>query len=195
MFPAILLMIVPIITHAENRIHTPTKHSLQVAMDDLLKFSSLYGGVISYKLHFHTRSALRLGILLGGKIEEGTDTVVDENSVAFLESNLKKMASIGMHTHLIKYRNPEKKIKFYHGAGPCIRYTYHYHWERDNIADYTQIEKSKDYTFALDGLVGLEWIFTESVGFILEYPVNVSYYMKKTKKSKLYEDMPNKIQE
>lgn len=165
------------------------KHSVQISMDDLLKFSSLYGGIISYKRHFNTKNALRLGFLLSGKIEERIDTIIDNDRLPLVDLayDTTKTASIGVHLHYLKYLIPNKLIKFYFGAGPNLRYSYNYRYGRevrDTTRSIVHWDKNKNYDFAIDGFAGFEWIFIDNISLLFEYPVSVAYSITKLKSSR-----------
>ncbi len=177
------------ITIAENNIRRVEKHSVQISMDDLLKFSSLYGGIISYKRHFNSKNAIRLGFLLSGRVEERIDSIFDNRRLPLIDLGYDtiKTASIGMHLHYLRYLNPDKMIKFYYGAGLNIKHSYSYRQGRsirDTTINDAYWDKTKKYNLAIDGFAGFEWIFIDNVSFLFEYPISAGYNISKTRTSR-----------
>ncbi len=185
------LIMFPSFANAQDDGKSTGKHSMQISMDDFFKFSPLYGGIFSYKRHFTPKKALRTGFLLSGRIEQNTDSMIynynGHSPLTYMTYDTNKTVSIGMHLHYIRYSNPEKKMGFYYGAGPKVRYNYNYRHGREDI-DATRNDvywdKIQNYIFAVDGFAGLEWRFIENIGLLFEYPVSVAYIISKTTSSR-----------
>lgn len=190
--------------------------ALQFGVSGLFNLRSFQGSTISYKRHFSSRTALRIGvdINLNDSASEGSEersylyNQIDfRDSTGYTRSedeiySLKTeqdVLSIGVVTQWIIYPAARGELQPYWGIGP----TAHYHRRsREDVrasAEKTadpRITNSKrlNYGLGLSGIFGLEWFFRKSMSLTAEYTsyVRASYstvewYSKSTNNYLLYD--------
>lgn len=173
--------------------------ALQFGVSGLFNLRSFQGSTISYKRHFSSKAALRIGvdINLNDSASEGSeersylDSYVDfRDSTGYVRSedelySLKTeqdVLSIGVVTQWIIYPAARGELQPYWGIGPTAHYRRSSREDvrasADTTADprITNTEIS-NYGLGVSGIFGLEWFVRKSMSLTAEYTsyVRASY--------------------
>lgn len=174
-------------------IHVPQKgdRALQFAVRGLFNLSSFQGGTLSYKKHFSSQSALRIGIniRLNSRAYEGseewdntyryedyedsTDYLRFEEETYDLTDN-SDIWSADIITQWIKYPEARNDVQPYWGVGPTLSYSYHNEDDESASMDSTADPRFYRYTsfsygVGVSGVLGLEWFFRKNMSLTAEY--------------------------
>ncbi len=162
-------------------VNKPLRHSIQLKVKDFIAIGSLYSTFISYKQHFNTTSAVRVGA--GFNADQGITENVFENPVlpSGLHSSESAHAAVSLFAQYLNYPVRRNNLWLYYGIGPSGDVTYEYNEHRYFDSPRSDWEKTKSYSGGLIGLGGIEWIFSKQFSLFTEYSVFAKYtYSKKT---------------
>jgi hypothetical protein len=161
--------------------------ALQFRVTNNFTLNNFQGASLSAKKHISDNSAIRLGIDLFFDI-----STQDEDSRVFYidttittsdaEGNTQRLA---LELQYIRYVSTDKKIKFYWGTGPSIRFNNEvvetdYH---DSYNDISRKLKDEDKSWGLgaSGVLGAEWFATSFISFHTEYMTTLLYEWRKVR--------------
>ena len=147
------------------------------------KLSSFSGSTIAFKYHASESYSLRLSLSAYEHWRNQQDYRKYETTPDYdyyhREQDIR--ADFTLKLQYIKCRDSVKPIALYYGLGPSLGYQYSH---RDNTSDepYNRYESYVfEYSLGIHGIVGIEWIVTDSISILGEYESGYSYVWSTTK--------------
>lgn len=162
--------------------HFP-KYSVQFEVEDLLKFGSYSGAVLSLKYHFNDSYAIRLGFNTRLDFTKTNDkryqnSVNQSDSLTINDKTDGDLAQFGINLIGLKYFSITKPIKFYAGSGLAIyrewQNSSNSHWITYSTQNYDREKANWSFVFKL--LYGVEWFFHSQMSLNMDYGLNINYY-------------------
>jgi hypothetical protein len=137
-----------------------------IGINGLFNFNDFLGGSISYKHHFTSNKALRIGLYLTGN--QTNDTASYSPSSSYSNTTDKNINGGGsLRAQFLYYPNPGSKVKLYYGGGPYVQGTY----SKDIMQGRSGTETVRKSTISVGAslALGLEWLFASKFGLNIEY--------------------------
>jgi hypothetical protein len=154
------------------------KFALQFQIADNFQLSSFQGTTLSGKYHFSCWDAVRLGlsIELGDSESETKIDYLDTSAVAKSKEDGNKFG-LTLKSQYIRYFRGTKDISFFGGIGPFISFN-DQSFKRvieENGIDITRETEASGFSFGLDLIIGVDWMFSNYMSLSAEYGLNFSY--------------------
>lgn len=154
------------------------KYALQfsiVKSKKAFSFSNFQGNILSGKVHFSDRCAVRVGI--GAQYSSRrTDETTRSNSQSVSKSHRStRHINFLINSQIIYYLYARNSIKLYTGIGPSFTMDDNKYFPSPSDAE----NKSLIYSIGLRPALGIEWFFYKYTSFSLEYAPGIFYYYHK----------------
>lgn len=161
--------------------------ALQFQIDRNFSLSDFQGALFSWKHHFSSNKALRIGVDIRGNIENAdrlNTTTSDGNSVARDISSDGKSFNAGITSQFIFYTNPENRVKLFLGSGPFFRINYDDGNSR-RVDQYSSglgqvnqfVENHTDrWDTGLSNVLGLEFAISKNISLTAENSFLLGYH-------------------
>ena len=128
--------------------------------------SNFSGATVSVKRHFSTRSALRAGLNLSRNSLD-LDSVSQRDTLLIQQDSEHDQLSVGLDLEYLYYAAPASAVKLFFGAGPFFRFS---SADQESSEATNQVStENDDRRLGMNGIVGVEWFATESIGIHAEY--------------------------
>jgi len=159
------------------------KFALQFQITDNFTLSNFQGTVLSGKLHFSKRDAIRLGLEInfGDSNSETTVNNLDTNIVNHSNDDT-NIFGFTINSQYIHYIRGTENISLFGGIGPYFKY-YKYTRNMELVVDEIKTiyeSENKNYGIGLDLIVGVEWWFHKYMILSAEYGLKFSYLYSKS---------------
>lgn len=154
--------------------YRPLKHSFQLQIGDYLALKTFENTWVSYKMHFSTNKAIRIGLNLNIRYD-GNYSPKTSSSSDF--KDISKGAGLTINSYYISYFYFDKVIKPYYGIGPYFSTSYS--GENKYLSGWSfEYDRRTSYDVGLNGMIGLEWFFHKNFSLFTEYSLKAgfSYY-------------------
>jgi hypothetical protein len=176
-------------TSSTNRSHSlfDGSKALQFRITDNFVLNSFQGAALSGKKHISANSAFRLGADLFfnfSSAESGSRVYSSDTTVTTYDSDINAQRII-LELQYIRYVSTDRKIKFFWGTGPTVRFNraitetdYYESWSDTSI-----VLKDEDKSWGLggSGVLGIEWFARSDISFHAEYAVALLYEWRETR--------------
>jgi outer membrane protein W len=142
----------------------PSKHSFQLQLGDNFSLHSLNNTLVSYKIHYTTSKAIRIGLRLGLSDNNSYSPAADPHTDVQETRN----ANLTLNAIYISYFDVNRVIKPYYGVGPYVTvdYSKYSDIQRGNLSGYNN---RQNIGGGLNGLFGIEWFFHNHFSVFSEY--------------------------
>lgn len=176
-------------TSSTNRSHSlyDGSKALQFRITDNFVLNSFQGAAISGKKHISANSAFRLGadLFFNFSTADSKNSIFSGDTTVFTHNSDTNIQRIILDLQYIRYVSTERKIKFFWGTGPTMRF-YRGIIEtdyNDSQIDTSFVLKNEDKSWGLggSGLLGVEWFATSYISFHTEYTFTLLYEWRKTR--------------
>jgi hypothetical protein len=93
--------------------------------------------------------------------------------------------SIGIYATYLNYCYNRNNFYLYYGFGPLLSEQFQYNTNNqkynpyDSLPDRTNSNRSNSFGIGVNGILGIEWIFSKHFSLFTEYNMNVNYYYNK----------------
>jgi hypothetical protein len=159
------------------------KFALQFQVSDNFNLTNFQGTTFSGKYHLSPRSAIRLGFSVNmvNSDMENNQTILDTSLVVSANAN-QNVFGMTIRAQYIYYFPATNEIAFFAGGGPFIRFNTGTNEVNYSNNDPTYRKETLDDFYAgVDFLIGVEWMFTNSMSLSAEYGL-MFFYEKYTRK-------------
>ena len=161
------------------------QYALQFQISDNFNLTNFQGTTFSGKYHFGCRNAVRAGLSIDLANTEGeaNETLLDTTLTNSYDTDQNGF-SITIKTQFIQYVPRINNIAFFVGGGPFINF--YNNTSKTNYPDNETVTYRKEdidnFTFGVDLLIGVEWMFSKNTSLSAEYGIQF-YHSSYTRNS------------
>ncbi|MFC1501831.1 hypothetical protein ACFL6A_00295 [bacterium] len=151
--------------------------ALLFQINENFTLSDFQGALISMKWHFSEKSAIRLGLNIGGDFtfsHENQSYYISDSSFHGLSKTEDRNIDIGLSVQYTWYVKRRTDVKFFYAIGPTFMYQSFY-------KDYSQVKyfpNKVPYKYGIGFIfnMGVEFFLFKNVSLLVEYGLSASYW-------------------
>ncbi len=150
--------------------------AVQFQVGSNFTLNTFEGATVYLKSQFSRRLALRMGIGVGGSINEQKLNYMEIGGSSETDIPTKNNSiRVTVTTKLLYYFNPRSRLNVYLGLGPVATYDYAYSERFYPSTSVIVYGESEQWSGGLNGVLGCEFFALQFLSFLAEYSVTGTY--------------------